>query len=210
MRRYSRCAIYKLKDCYNWKGEKFYEAQVVELVRNSQNPTKDKWEISLVKCVIFTDLPIEVANFDLEKEKNPLSFENISNPEHSIIRVLDFSVENVQAWGKKEGSKYKNRLVTQDGKKVINQKFYIHECEFDYKGWKSEERKLTIAQNQIEHFKNANSELRKTIQLQNKQINYYKEQNEKLKDIINGYSNKSVDYRRERELDLDKIKFEDI
>ena len=142
MEKNSKCAIYKLKECTNKQGQTFYEAVVVENIYNPSKPFN--WEMSFIKCNIFTNLPLEIASFDLQNNKNQLSFDNISNPEHSIIRVLDFSVENQTVWKKtkKNGKDYYEQQKTNEGKPLISQKFYIKKCEFDTPDWKAEESKI--------------------------------------------------------------------
>lgn len=175
MRKNSKCAIYKLKEIEGKDGSKFYDAVVVENIYNSKKP-HGNWEMSFVKCTIFTDLPLEIANWDLELDKNPYAFVNISNPEHSIIRVLDFSVESQSAWRGDQPVKDSN------GKQIYNQKFYVNECEFDTPTWKSEESKLKVAQKKLEEHKATISELRK-------ENNTLKKEIEELKNIINNNDN---------------------
>lgn len=210
MRKNSKCAIYKLTPKETKQGVTFYEAVVVENVYNSSKKY-DQWEMSFVKCVIFTDLPIEVANFDYDINKKPYAFENISNPERSIIRVLDFSVESVSAW--QNGEK-----VMRDGKQIYNQKFYINECEFDKKDWKSDEAKTRELERKVAHFKSENMKLRNAVRNCNKKIdtllNSISMKEETLTEIKNQLreldGSKNIDYVEEKAFDVNNIKFEDM
>lgn len=98
MEKGSRLAIYKLKEV-NRGDKKFYIATLVENVYNSQKPTFKGMEPSFVKTYITdTSLCLEEAKFDLKKSSNKYSFENISNPKNSIIRLVDFKVEIHSVW----------------------------------------------------------------------------------------------------------------
>lgn len=134
MKKYSKCAIYSL-DRIDTDESHFYVAKLVENTYNPKIPYGNKWEYTFYKAQIYTDLELEVANFDLGLDKNKMSFINISNPEHSIIRVLDFEYVNRTIW------KGKTQIKDSRERPTYNQYIAINNLEYDSPNWKSEERK---------------------------------------------------------------------
>lgn len=188
MKRYSKCAIYSLEQFTTKDGSTFYDATLVENTYNPKIPFANKWEMTFYKCQIYTDLELEIANFDLGVSKNALSFENISNPTHSIIRVLDFEYVNRTCW------KGKNQVKNDMNKPIYRQYIAINKCEYDYPQYKSEERKMTDLEKRLETQKENNNELRKKIRNLEKEIikrdEELLEKNEKLNNIEITYNPK--------------------
>lgn len=143
MKKYSKCAIYKLEKI-DFNESYFYKATLVENTYNPKLPTINKWEFTFYNCQIYTTLPLETANFDLGVSKNKLSFDNISNPAHSVIRVLDWEYVNRTQW------KGNTQVKTEFGKPIYKQYIAINECEFDSPAFKTDDRKLKDAQQKIE------------------------------------------------------------
>lgn len=207
MKKYSKCAIYALEKVEFGEGQSFYNATLVENTYNPKIPYTSKWEMTFYKCQIYTSLNLEVANFDLELDKNKYSFINISNPEKSIIRVLDFEYVNRTMWRGK--TQQKNEM----GKAKINQYIAINECEYDKQGYKTEERKLADYEKRLEHQKQVNAELRKKIKQLEKELCSKEDEllkkNEKINNVEITYNPK---YKPEKELITkdSMITFDDI
>lgn len=211
MKKYSRCAVYTLEKFTNNEGQSFYEATLVENTYNPKIPYMNKWEMTFYKCQIYTDLELEVADFSLDLDKNQYSFVNISNPEKSIIRVLDFEYVNRTIWKGKE----KLQDTTANNKKVDRIKRYIaiHDCEYDKAGYKSEERKIADFEKRLEQQKQVNNELRREIRQLKKELISRDEEllkkNEKINNVELTYNPK---YKPENALptESDMITFDDI
>lgn len=198
MKKYSKCAIYSLEQFESEENGKFYVAKLVENTYNPKIPFKNKWEYTFYKCQIYTDLPLEIANFDLELDKNKMNFINISNPEHSIIRVLDFEYVNRTQW------KGKNQVKNDLGKPIYNQYIAINKCEFDYQGYKTEERKDKELQTRLEHFKEKSNSLTK----ENRRLALMNARNEetilRLKEEIKSYK------KEEKNIEILEKQFENV
>ena len=207
MKKYSKCAIYKLEKIETQDGQWFYNATLVENTYNPKIPYKNKWEMTFYKCQIYTDLELEIANFDLELDKNKLSFVNISNPEKSIIRILDFDIVNRTMW------KGTVQLKNEFGKPKVNEYLAINQCEYNTDNFKTEERKIADYEKRLEHQKQVNSELRKKIKQLEKQVIKQDEEildkNEKINNVEITYNPK---YKPEDELITkdSMITFDDI
>lgn len=202
MKKYSKCAIYSLEEFEGTEG-KFYSAKLVENTYNPKIPYGNKWEYTFYKCQIYTDLKLEQANFDLELDRNKMNFINISNPEHSIIRVLDFEYVNRTIW------KGKNQRKNDVGKPLYNQYIAIKDCEYDYAGYKSEERKEKDTQKRLEHFKEKSSELTKENNKLKKEVIKKDSTIQELKDELeNLKSNKEK--IEEFENEIQDIEFKEI
>lgn len=218
MRRYSKLAIYKLNKIDNGKGEFFYDVTGVENIYNPSKPF-NSWECTFVKCTIFTDLELEIANFDLQANPNPLSFDNISNPEHSIIRILDFSVENHTVWKKttKNGKPYYEQVKTENGKPKTAQKFYVHSIEYDHPSWKSEESKIkyyerrnTVQNEANKKLREKISELKKEIHALTRSLENSKNRSKELRVQVKQLTPK-IEIPKEQYIgDYNKLEFEDM
>lgn len=207
MKKYSRCAIYTLEKFENKEGGTFYDATLVENTYNPKIPYANKWEMTFYKCQIYTDIELEIANFDLDLDKNKLSFVNISNPEKSIIRVLDFEYVNRTIW------KGKTKLKNDMGKDKIKQYIAINNCVLDSPSFKSEERVVEDLKNRLEYQKQENRELRKKIKSLEKEIckrdAELLDKNERINNVEMTYNPK---YKPEKDLPTksDMVVFEDI
>ena len=207
MKKYSKCAVYALEEFTNKEGQRFYDATLVENTYNPKIPYTNKWEMTFYKCQIYTDLELETANFDLGVTKNPISFENISNPAHSVIRVLDFEYVNRTQW--KGQSQVKNDM----GKAKVKQYIAISKCVYDTPQFKSEERQIADIEKRLELQKQNNIELRKKIKQLEKELAKRDEEildkNEKLNNIQIGYNPKWKESKALPTKD-DMVEFEDI
>ena len=207
MKKYSKCAIYSLEQFTTKDGSTFYDATLVENTYNPKIPFANKWEMTFYKCQIYTDLELEIANFDLGVSKNALSFENISNPAHSIIRVLDFEYVNRTCW------KGQNQVKNDMNKPIYRQYIAINKCEYDYPQYKSEERKMADIEKRLEVQKENNNALRKQIKRLEKEIikrdEELLEKNEKLNNIEITYNPK---FKETKALPTknNMVEFEDI
>lgn len=211
----SRMAIYKLEKLeYKIKNDDgedevgvFYKATLAENTYNPKRPFRNKWELSFYDCIINSELELEVANFDLGvDEKNKLSFENISNPAKSIIRILEFEISHRTAW------KGRNQLRTKTGFPITNKNIIVRKIEYDKVGFKSEERLLTLEKQKSEKFKKDNRKLRSEITKLNKMLSELEkeilEKNKALNSIRIGYNLKDNEPMQEEP--LDELVFEDI
>ena len=134
----SKLALYKLKLEHEGEKGKVYKATAVENFQ-AKTPYGNIMEQQFINnIIIYTDLDLEIANFDKELQpkvikkkdgtsfeiKQPaLCFERISNPDKSIITVLDFEYKVLNGRNKQG-----NILYTQDKKPYINSNFYIYKC----------------------------------------------------------------------------------
>lgn len=207
MKKYSKCAVYALEQFTNSEGGTFYDATLVENTYNPKIPYGNKWEMTFYKCQIYTDIELEIASFDLGVSKNALSFENISNPAHSIIRVLDFEDVNRTMW------RGKTQIKDDMGKPKYKKYIAVYKCEYDYPQYKTEERKIADFEKRLEKQKETNNELRKKVKQLEKEIakrdEELLEKNEKLNNIEITYNPK---FKEEKALPTksDMVEFEDI
>ena len=172
----SKLAIKRLKTFTTKEGKKFYNATLVEATLNSKIMKGNKWEYNLYLANIYTDLELEEAKYDLElPEKkieyftpegekkgffvkaNKLDPARISNPDHSIIRVLDFEFKSTTV---QENGKVK---TNENGKIIFNHTLSIGKCEYDIGGWKLPDKKLELRVATVEKQKQAMSEKYKAI-----------------------------------------------
>lgn len=183
----SKIAITKLKKVEPKNAEPFYLASACEYVYNKDKRLGGNWETAFYNNIyIFTDLELEIADFSLETESpNKYDFKKISNPEKSIIRVLDFKYTPLTQWEKNGFTQKKDDY----GKPLIKQNFFLTSIEFDKQGWKREETRLRLLEKKFEELKlsvedkvlrktnkllTKNNELRKKIELltaENKKLN---------------------------------------
>ena len=143
----SKLALYKLKLEYDGEKGKIYKATAIENF-SVKTPYGKTWEQHFINnIVIYTDLELEIANFDVEIEpkvirkkdgttyeikQSPLCFDRISNREKSIIRVLDFEYKITN-----KRDRNGNLIYNESQKKpYVNEFWYIYKCEYNYKGWK--------------------------------------------------------------------------
>ena len=191
MERGSKLAIHKLKLVQPKEGEAFYKAIVFEKVYNSKKCIGGCWETAFYDAYIFNmNLELEEADRSLGKnEKDKFSFDNIANPEKSVIRVIDFKYENHTVW--KNGEQVKDDY----GKPVINQVFYLTEIMPNKGTWRSEngefkllQRKFEAQKLKIAEQKKRNLEkdvsYRKIIRQITAEKDRLERENEKLKQVI--------------------------
>lgn len=173
MRVGGKVAIYAILSKSNNNGKPFYVAKVCEMVNNNRRATANKWECSMQQVLISTDIELEEAKFDLDIDKqNKYALKNISNPEKSIIRIEDFTVETHTVWsnGRQKYDEYKKPAT-----KLI---YTIDKCCYD-KDYKTENRQINDLKQEIKRLKAViekknilNSELRYKMMLQDKQVKY--------------------------------------
>lgn len=151
MERGSKLAIHKLKLVEPKEGQPFYKAVVFEKVYNSKKTVGGNWETAFYDAYIFNmDIELEEADRSLGiNEKDKFSFDNIANPDKSVIRVIDFKYENQTAW------RNNKQLKTDDGKPIVNHIFYLTEIIHQKGVWKSQDRKIRDLEKQIEEEKMA-------------------------------------------------------
>jgi hypothetical protein len=214
----SKLIIYSISKKSQVNGKKFYIGIFIEKVYNSYRRDKNKWEYTKQPALFSTDLDVEEAKFDLGVSEDQYSCENISNPEKSIFRVLDFSVTTVTKWKR--------------GKQVFN-KYHKPETALKYtitkmcrdKDFVSEEkqigilnRKIKSLEAQVEKYKAMNSELRQKNALKGQQVKYRdklveneKKKAERAKRRLNTVieTQKHIQINKERAENA-SIKFEEI
>ena len=178
MEKGSRLAIYRLKEVEPKNGKKFYIATVVENVFNSQKPFNNGIEPSFMKAYIFdTSLELEVANFEGGKGENKFSFENITNPEKSIIRVEEFKVETHTKWNFRQ-------QVKENGAPVYETLAYLTKVCKD-KEYKTDYMKDKLIQKQIDKLVKTGEKDKVKIKELKNEIKRLKYQIEKQNEIIN-------------------------
>ena len=186
----SKVGIYKISKVEPKNAEPFYNATVFEKVYNSKNPI-NKWETAFYEAYIFdTSLELEPADFSLNNnEKDKFSFDNISNPDKSIVRVLKFKFENHTIWYGREQQK------DNYGRPKIKPVFYLFEIEPNKSNWVNEENRLKKMQAKIDAITMAMKkkedehrvkilEMKKKIGSLEREIQRYKQIVEKHKDEI--------------------------
>lgn len=199
----SKIAITKLKKVEPKNAEPFYLASACEYVYNKDKRLGGNWETAFYNNLyIFTDLELEVADFSLESESpNKYDFKKISNPEKSIIRVLDFKYTPLTQW-EKDGF---NQKRDDYGKPLIKQNFFLINIEYDKAGWKREESRVKILEKKLEELKSSFDErvLKKTNKLSLKvddlkeKINQLTVENKKLNKLLGVATEKVLDAKNQ-------------
>lgn len=164
----SKIAITKLKKVEPKDSDPFYLATVCEYVYNKDKKLGGNYETAFYNNVyIFTDLELDAADFSLEVDNtNKYDFKRISNPEKSIIRVVDFKYVPLTQWERGGFNQKKDDY----GKPIIKQNFYLTKVEIDKQGWKRESSKVKSLEKKIEELKSSVEAkiLRKTNKLSSK------------------------------------------
>lgn len=180
MERNSICAVYKAERKDYGDRRPYYAVSLMEKVFNPFIKKPNKWCYTFYNCKIYTDIEIEGANFDLNKNKDKFSFDNISNPEHSIIRVLDFSTVRLPKYknGKLFYGDYVETYTIKDWrfesekperakrtisvesleKRLENQKLLIQELRKENKALKAENKRITKISTAKTHYYNKQKE----------------------------------------------------
>lgn len=157
MRIGSKVALYKCELFQPPKGDKFYKVKLVEKVYNPKKTKGGNWHDYFVEAYIFDlSLDLEPAKFDLNvNEKDKYSYDNISNPEKSVIRVIDFKFEKHQRWwgGKLQKDDY--------NKPIYDEKFFIYKIEDGTKVWRSDDGKYKLLERKYEAQKEKIAEQKK-------------------------------------------------
>ena len=99
-----------------------------------------------------------------------MSFERISNPKKSIIRVLDFEYKI----NNKRNAQGKIIYRPDKNAPYEYENWLIHNCEYDYAGWRLPEK---VFEKQINYYKTQNNKLRETISDLRKIIKEYENNN---------------------------------
>ena len=189
----SKLAIYKLKLAYDGEKGKIYQATVVE---NFQVKTQygNDWEQHFINNIlIYTDLELEIANFDkklapkvftkkdgstFQVEQSQLCFERISNPEKSIIRVLDFEYKIINKRNKKGNILYR----PDKNCPYENQNWHIYKCEYDFAGWKLPEKAI---ETEIKYYKKQHEKWKVDVSLAKQELRKIKKKCELLSEKNN-------------------------
>ena len=170
MEKGSRLAIYRLKEVEPKNGNKFYIVTVVENVFNSQKPFNNGMEPSFMKAYIFdTSLELEVANFNGGNGENKFSFDNITNPDKSIIRVEEFKVETHTKWNFRQQVK-ENGVPVYETIAYLTKVCKDKEYKTDYKKEKLVQKQIEKLEKTIETNKSKMKELRNEIKRLKRQI----------------------------------------
>lgn len=183
MRNGSKMIIYSITKKAEFNGTPYYLGSFIEKVYNSNRGTANKWEYSIQKALFSTDLDIEPAIFNLhEDSKDKYSVKNISNPEKSVVRVLDFSVETVTQWQNGEPVLDENKRPLTRLKYTINKVCY----EKDYKSETSQmsnlKKKIEQLEKSREQDKETIADLRQKLGAKSHQISYRNKLVEKEKE----------------------------
>ena len=179
----SKVGIYKISKVEPKNGAPFYNATVFEKVYNSKNPV-NHWETSFYEAYIFNmSLDLEPADFSLNNnEKDKFSYDNIANPDKSIIRVLKFKFENHTVWYGREQQK------DSYGHPKIKPVFYLLEIAPNTSTWMSEDSRAKKLQTKLDAltllFKKKEDEHRtKTLEMK-KKITALQKELDKCKQIV--------------------------
>lgn len=193
----SKVAIYKCELIEPPKGNKFYKAVILENVSNNKN-IFNKWETVRYNALILdTSIELEPAKFDLDIDKNNKhSFNNISNPEKSLIRVYDFGYDKKTEWWGRTQKKDEN------GKPKYKEMVYLNKIGFNYE-YKSENKQIKELQNKIIVLENKNNRINTAF---NNKLNEFKEKITDLKS--KNISLKQENKRLERIIDSKEKKLQ--
>ena len=157
MKNGSKMIIYSISKKAEFNGAPYYLGSFIEKVYNSSRGTANKWEYNIQQALFSTDLDIEPAKFELnEDKKDKYSVKNISNPEKSVVRVLDFGVETVTQW--QNGKQIKDSY----GKPLTRIKYTINKVCYD-KDYKSETSQIYKLNKKIEQLENLVTKSKETI-----------------------------------------------
>lgn len=211
MERGSKLAITKIKKVEPKGSNPFYLLTVIENVYNQSRPYANKWETVKYEAYVFdTSIEFECANFDLEKNKIKYHFENISNPQKSMIRVLDFKFENRTMWSGQE------QIKDENGFPKFKPVFYITRFDLGNSRFITEETQIKILEEKqlqlkqtISDLRLENRSLRKELNLSNKKSAETKKTLRETKKELNSITQPKIVEEKEF-TDFDKIKFEDM
>lgn len=211
----SKLALYKLKLEYENEKGKIYKATAVENFQ-VKTPYGNAWEQHFINnIIIYTNLELEIANFDVELppktietkdgrtfeiKQSPLSFDRISNPEKSIIRVIDFEYKINNLRNKK------GQIVYKQDKKIPQEfaNWIISNCEYDYAGWKLPEK---VFENQIKYYKKQHEKWKENIKNLKSENRDLKNKNKTLDEKI--LKLKETNKMQKKEIANNKLKEED-
>lgn len=154
MERGSKLAIKKFKKVEPKEGEPFYAMTLMENVYNPQKPYANKWETVFYEGYVFdTSIDFECADFSLEENKQKYHFDNIANPEKSMLRVLDFRFEHRTVWNGQE-------QVFVDGLPKYKPVFYITKFDLGKAKYISEETQIKNLEKKISKLEDKLVEIR--------------------------------------------------
>lgn len=200
----SKLAIYKIDKVFDGKKGKIYKATVIENIQNFNNGIA-VWEQHFFNGVsIHTDLELEEAKFDIEleeytityksgksftKKPNQFAFERISNPEHSVIRVLDFAYNKTFLYDKKRNRK-KERLPRSTKEVVIvKDDIEIYDCEYDKPDWCLPEKHY---EKQIKYYIKQHNTWKEKVSTIRKENTQLKKELAKFQSLINKPVKKTI------------------
>jgi hypothetical protein len=203
MKKNSKCAILKLEEL-EANGKRFYKATLIENIYNPKNPAVR--EFASYRCQIYTDLELEQADMSLELDKNKWSFVNISNPEKSIIRILDFEFIIKTKW------KGTTQVKNDGGKPIYNEYIAIHDCIYENGNFISIESRLKKAEKKVALLQTENKKLR----AENKNLNIQLDKseatilnkNKKLNTVVIEHTEKK--FKQKLQEEPTNIEFSDI
>ena len=174
----SKVAIFKMKLVEPKDSEPFILATIVENVYNSKRPFASKWESVFYEAYIFdTTQDLEPAIFEKKEGKAKYSYDCITNPDKSIIRVQEFKCEPRSVWRGQE------QVLDDSGKPQLALVTYIYKFCRDKGTWKS---KSYI----IKELENKRLALMETIREQKKTITEKDAEIRRLNKIIEGKDKK--------------------
>lgn len=154
----SKVAIYKMKTVEPKDGEPFILATLVENVYNSKRPFASKWESVFYEAYIFdTTQDIEPAVFEPKEGKPKYSYDCITNPDKSVIRVQEFKCEPRTVWRGQE------QVFNDDGRAKLELVTYIYKFCRNKGTWKSKDCIIKELTNDKKAQQERNAELKKTI-----------------------------------------------
>lgn len=153
-----KVAIYKMKLVEPKDGDPFILATIVENVYNSKRPFANKWESVFYEAYIFdTTQDLEPAEFEKKEGKAKYSYDCITNPDKSIIRVQEFKCEPRSVWINEE------QVFNDDGKPKLDLVTYIYKFCRNKGTWKSKKYIIKELEQEKKALQDKNMDLKKTI-----------------------------------------------
>lgn len=214
MERGSRIAIYKLKEVVQKDGKKFYVATVIENVFNQHKPFNNGFEQVFVKAYIF-DMSIELQPAtwgDLKGADKRFSFDNITNPEESIVRIENCKVEVHSKWNYGQQVK-ENGLPAYETIAYISKICKDKDFKTDNRKEKEMLSKIAKLENNIEKLKVTHrekvKELKNTIRRLTRQIEKQEEIVNEARTELNIIPNNKLN-RKVRVMEYDDVYFDDM
>lgn len=204
MRTGEKVVILKIHSKTEKDGKYVYRCDVGDSIQNLDYK-KGCWELFCHNDVcIITNLELAEAKWN---ENDNLYISNVTNPQESVIRVIDFCYER-RSMRNKDGSFQKTRT----GTTKYNEFFCIYDCVFDSKRAKSLSMIIRELETKNKQYKKTLKNLREKNRQLTKQNYEYRRQRRLKKPTVEDELNLLVgfDQQREEYNEFEEVIFEDI